>query len=118
IWSMRLAHCDNRIADPKLRVMDCTCGILCAENLLRTEGPSQEIDHLRRALRMQVWRDRVHSCGQRLGIHAMRRDVPMVTERVLPARLAVAIILVGRLSKRSRAGLQCARVTGIGVCDE
>src|ERR1700746_355267 len=92
--------------------------ILLAENLIGTERSLEEIDYLRRALRVQVWRDIAHPFGQWLSVRAMSGDVPVIAERVLYARLAGAIVLVNRLVQRRCAGPQRARVDGIRVSHE
>src|SRR5690242_17200983 len=52
VWSVRLPHSDDRIANANLSVMHRARRVLRAENLLGTECPLEEIDHLRRAFRM------------------------------------------------------------------
>src|ERR1700736_4604197 len=110
IWPVRLAHRDNRIADANFRVVNGARRILRAEDLLGVKRPLEEIDHLGRTLRMQIWREVVHPLGQRLGVLAMGRDIPLIAEWVFDTRLAGAVILVGGLMKRSRTGFERTRI--------
>ena len=50
---MRLAHFDDGIANPNLGVMDDSIGRLIDSNLFRGEGLLHELNHLRRAARIE-----------------------------------------------------------------
>src|SRR5262249_34526852 len=83
-----------------------------------TESLLQEVDELGSALRMEIWSHRTQFRLPRFGRCQTLGKIPMITEGVFYARLAIPIVLVHGTMNRLGAGLEGTLVGRIHVVDE
>src|SRR6266404_5578079 len=80
------------------------------------ESLLEKLNHLRRALRMQV-RHQVSSAFRNVVSAGSGREIPMIAAGVLDRGAALTILMVCGWIKRSRAGRQRTFIDGIDVFD-
>src|SRR5882672_7748155 len=78
------------------------------------ESLFEKLNHLRRALRMQV-RHHVSSAFRNVTSARGGREIPMIAASVLDRGATLTVFMIGRWIKRSRAGRQGAFVDSVNV---